>query len=119
MLINEKQCKNECKSGWCCRWEFYADPRTRYNKETVALNELKGIRIFKHPLNDFNVIVAVPVKCRAHTPEGCSLGPRRPRVCKLFPQEGHRNWVMSKHCVYFDPEHHWAFENMEYYEPEE
>lgn len=116
---NEKQCNNECKSGWCCHWEFFADSKSRYNKESVALCNMKGMRIFKHPRSDFKVIVAMPVKCRAHTPKGCSLGDKRPHMCKVFPTSSYFDWPMSKHCVYFDEDHHWAFEDMEHYEPEE
>jgi Fe-S-cluster containining protein len=115
----EKQCANECKNGWCCHWEFFVDSAGRYDKEAIALNELKGIRIFKDPRSPICVIVAVPVTCRAMSPTGCSLGDDRPDLCKEFPTEGHTNWVMSKNCVYYEDKNHWAFEDMEYYNPEE
>ena len=111
----DKQCNNECGNGWCCHWEFFRDPKSRYTKDSLALLKLKGAKVFHDRQYRDACVVCIPVVCAAMTEEGCALGPERPDMCKQYPTEAYHNWVLSGKCKYFDPEKHWAFEEMEDY----
>lgn len=119
MPTDEKQCANECGSGWCCHWEFFIEHAKRYPKDIIRLENLKGFKIFNHPTSPKVVIVAVPVTCSALGSDGCSLGDERPNLCKVFPTADHGNWILSKHCKYYEAAKHWAFEDLELYTPED
>ena len=121
-MQTEKQCSNKCGTGWCCHNEFFVDSMQRVDKEAVELHSFKGIEVKQFPMNDprrfTHVLIKVPVTCRQLTETGCGLGSDRPEMCKVFPNEHYRNWVLHKDCDFYVEGMHWNWDDLEDYKPE-